>query len=1317
MRKITSLLVLFCLFAVTALGQITSPVDGSSYTLKCKATDHVGFIGDDGTIVNGRSAQPTSFLFEAAEGVENGFYIKSEVSGKYLYATGDKNSDVVLSDENKTTWVVNAPEHSAGYVSLAAHGKTNLYLNNVDGTNYLKLNEHVGGPGSGNACSLWKLSEKIKLPELSTEGNIKLYAIKSVRSEKYANYVGDATKMSQVSTLEATSLFYFTAGDGEAVEGFTPVKIHAVGTDNLMNDFASWTADGHTWYLSTDVKTVGDKTGRFITRTAELSGWNAFNDEASSAITYYLAQDAGSVFVFEAVDAAAALTAFEATKTSVATQINTLATNLPAIFTQASTIKGEVEALTATNVAEIMAQTKVAYTKLATAKAEANGKNVKLVNNGSGDRNGRFLGYDNANNRAAAVADGGDAAIWTIKANADGTFKLYNWVNNIYLGTPADPTPVVADAASAPSFTFISTAESKVALVSNGKMVHVANHTNYKLIQHYDLTDGASLWNVTVVPEIVVTRDQYNAAAAAKATLPYGIQQAYGLVTDAANYYSNYKSTAEGSYEALLDNVTDSYFHSAYGSEAGDGSGVHYIQATLAEGVDEFYFYMLPRSGNGNNRPKDITVSGSNDGETFTEICQVTTTLDGSMNPYVSAKLGTAGTTYKYIRLTVNSTNSGTKFFTLSELYFLPANADVTNLVDAYKNFASSSITSAEMATAATALINAETVLALSNIKKEVATLLTANATNHAETPALGQYSTAAYNALQAAYNDASATQESLENAITAFNKSKNRPVFTISGTKDYVVGKSIYDNNSGTLYFKTTNNYDKSMWWAFDQTTTTVGVTEEVVVTNYATDRTFWGASSVKIAKTSEADTEDGIFLLYTTGNGTPVHFQKDNSQIVRWSSTEANSGSAMTFTYIGTTYELALLTEEKIAALTELQTAYNANKDFINAEIGEGLGQYTCDAEYIHDFDIALGMAENILGGSLATQATKDISTIQGFTDVISQASTKYQINSPEAGKYYRFQGACEESLPNYYITGHTNADDGRIALTADADASTIYYFDGTNLIAYQSGLVIGLSSNHYTFASVDDNSKPASVITFAGSPRKPGTYTIMSADRYLHYKVYEGTVEIDRCSSDGGHATHDWYITEVTELPVTISAAGYASFYAPVEVTLPEGVTAHTVKENGEWATLSEAISIVPAGNGVILAGEATTYNLTVSNTDAADLEGALAGTVAKTLVTKEAGAYYVLGVKDEVVGLYNPVIGEDDTKFYNAGHKAYWYIPSVSQTIGFRFGGETTAIDAVEVENTNAPIYDLSGRRVLSTVKGGIYIQNGKKFIVK
>ncbi len=45
-------------------------------------------------------------------------------------------------------------------------------------------------------------------------------------------------------------------------------------------------------------------------------------------------------------------------------------------------------------------------------------------------------------------------------------------------------------------------------------------------------------------------------------------------------------------------------------------------------------------------------------------------------------------------------------------------------------------------------------------------------------------------------------------------------------------------------------------------------------------------------------------------------------------------------------------------------------------------------------------------------------------------------------------------------------------------------------------------------------------------------------------------------------------------------------------------------------------------------------------------------------------------------------------------------------------------EPTGIDNVEATaDTDAPIFDLSGRRVQNAVKGGVYIQNGRKFIVK
>ena len=61
----------------------------------------------------------------------------------------------------------------------------------------------------------------------------------------------------------------------------------------------------------------------------------------------------------------------------------------------------------------------------------------------------------------------------------------------------------------------------------------------------------------------------------------------------------------------------------------------------------------------------------------------------------------------------------------------------------------------------------------------------------------------------------------------------------------------------------------------------------------------------------------------------------------------------------------------------------------------------------------------------------------------------------------------------------------------------------------------------------------------------------------------------------------------------------------------------------------------------------------------------------------------------------------------------------FAPSAAKSIRIVVRGEgdgTTGIEGVEYESTEA-IYDLTGRRVQETVKGGIYIINGKKVLVK
>ena len=185
--------------------------------------------------------------------------------------------------------------------------------------------------------------------------------------------------------------------------------------------------------------------------------------------------------------------------------------------------------------------------------------------------------------------------------------------------------------------------------------------------------------------------------------------------------------------------------------------------------------------------------------------------------------------------------------------------------------------------------------------------------------------------------------------------------------------------------------------------------------------------------------------------------------------------------------------------------------------------------------------------------------------------------------------------------------------------------------------------------------------------------------------------------------------------TSYGVKVGETTYATFYAPKAVTIPENIEAFAVTAtNDGLAILTNIENTIPANTGVILkATEAGVYNFAVAE-EVEDVENLLEGTVIATMVD---GSAYVLS-NVEGIGLYNAQLTEN--KFLNNGYKAYLPASAVStaaQVLRFNFGGTTAIESVINGADANAPIYDLSGRRVNNAVKGGIYIQNGKKFIVK
>lgn len=397
-------------------------------------------------------------------------------------------------------------------------------------------------------------------------------------------------------------------------------------------------------------------------------------------------------------------------------------------------------------------------------------------------------------------------------------------------------------------------------------------------------------------------------------------------------------------------------------------------------------------------------------------------------------------------------------------------------------------------------------------------------------------------------------------------------------------------------------------------------------------------------------------------------------------------------------------------LQARMSLQSLYNST----GYGIGTGYQQYTYDGD-ASVYTSARTAANDVLQKYAVNLTVDEVNTAKTNLENAAVAD-KFTINTPADGSYIRIRATSSADQGMPYLTSDLSTVEkktDRAALVSGANnaANSIFYYKDQKLIAYGTGYKATSNSNFLGYNGIADGT----VVTFKAATEARGEYNVFfnNGDRKLYTQVSGGKYFTDAIGANDSHNRCRFWLEKVNSLPVSVSAAGYATLYAPVALTIPQNVQAYTATFADSKVTLTPIEGTIPANTGVVIEAAEGNYNFAITTTEAtatSDLRGDVA-----TANVDAASAAYILGKTDaQGVGFFKLNSTDREIK----GGRAYYVAPN-GGAAAYLFNGNVTGLEAIKtaLNDANAPIYDLSGRKVAKAVKGGLYIKNGQKFIVK
>lgn len=340
----------------------------------------------------------------------------------------------------------------------------------------------------------------------------------------------------------------------------------------------------------------------------------------------------------------------------------------------------------------------------------------------------------------------------------------------------------------------------------------------------------------------------------------------------------------------------------------------------------------------------------------------------------------------------------------------------------------------------------------------------------------------------------------------------------------------------------------------------------------------------------------------------------------------------------------------------------------------------------------------------------------TLEEYQQLLSaQADNRfYELNMPKKGLFFKIKS----NDGSRYVTAK-DATDGawQLQTTTDStDEGTIFGYDGSHLVSLSTGRAVYLSGNKSQAKLAKYDETNFGTVEFGTTPDnkyavyvKQGTQT---ATMYLWQNASKPGVDGLGGKNTGDVLTH-LQLEEVASVPVHLNTAGLATFVPAYDMVVPNGVEIYVASQ---YDTAHQRINltqvqgkVIPADTPVLLYGPVST---TIQLTYAGDEDHAPA---VSTNAFQGSFTPSAVPAGQEGRVLQDGEFVKVDPTFVRGMRAFVSAAPSAGTRTALAFPGVTAVESVKTASEAEAPIYDLSGRRVTKPVAGQIYVQNGKKFL--